>query len=197
MYSGYSGNMYLSDYYCMNGKNNITLKIHVLGSKTSKVRNEYIITLQKNHFECNCKDFVYRYQKYDILCKHITFIICKVAKILDANVFDNKITDLQFTHIKNTFENKSIWNNRHISVKGINDDFNVKSKFNPDELCPICYDPFQAINKNVSCPECKNHVHKKCMDIWLETNSTCVYCRTYEWKKYVNPKECTNAFLKR
>jgi hypothetical protein len=40
--------------------------------------------------------------------------------------------------------------------------------------------------KNICCPQCKNYIHKKCMDIWLETNQNCVYCRSEIFSEYIS-----------
>jgi hypothetical protein len=63
--------------------------------------------------------------------------------------------------------------------------------------CPICYDVLLneefKVEMLLSCPDCKNFVHPKCMEKWLEYNKTCVYCRSDIWirlnekkKEYIN-----------
>jgi len=53
--------------------------------------------------------------------------------------------------------------------------------------CPICYDVLlneeYTIEILLSCPDCKNYVHPKCMSKWLEYNKSCVYCRSDIWMK--------------
>jgi hypothetical protein len=54
--------------------------------------------------------------------------------------------------------------------------------------CPICYDvllneEYNNVGLLLSCPDCKNYVHPKCMEKWLEYNKTCVYCRSDIWSK--------------
>jgi len=62
----------------------------------------------------------------------------------------------------------------------------TKGLENSDE-CPICYDVLlneeYKIETLLSCPDCKNYVHPKCMEKWLEYNKTCVYCRSDIWSK--------------
>lgn len=69
--------------------------------------------------------------------------------------------------------------------------------------CPICYDVLleslgedsglllnegYKIEMLLSCPDCKNYVHRKCMEKWLEYNKTCVYCRSDIWTKLKEKK---------
>jgi len=53
--------------------------------------------------------------------------------------------------------------------------------------CPICYDVLLneeiKLEQLLSCPDCKNYVHPKCMEKWLEYNKSCVYCRSEIWVK--------------
>ena len=53
-----------------------------------------------------------------------------------------------------------------------------------DDLCPICYDDMTISQGPLSCPCCKNCIHKVCMEVWLENKDTCVYCRSDIWKTY-------------
>lgn len=59
--------------------------------------------------------------------------------------------------------------------------------------CPICYDVLlneeYTIEMLLSCPECKNYVHPKCMSKWLEYNKSCVYCRSDIWTKLNEKKK--------
>lgn len=182
-YSGYSGQLYLSDYSKENGN------VSILGSRNAKGRETYTVNINHtNHsLTCTCKDFMFRSRKYGTVCKHITFLVCKVAYILDATYFKTKrLSDNQYERLINILDNNVIWKNRFFSVKDLNKEFEVNNDFDEKDTCPICYETYDDIKDNVSCPQCKNYVHKKCIDIWLETNQNCVYCRSYAWKNYVS-----------
>jgi len=183
LFCGYSGSLYLSDYSKENGK------IYILGSRNSNGRETYTVSIndKTRSMTCNCKDFLFRSRKYGTVCKHITFLVCKVAYILDSNYFKTKVlNDKQYERLINILDNNVIWKNRFLSVKDINKEFEIQSDFDETEACPICYESFGDIKNNISCPQCKNYIHKKCMDIWLETNKNCVYCRSYTWRNYVS-----------
>lgn len=182
LFCGYSGDMYLEDY---NQHDNL-MQIHMLGSKKNNKREKYTITIKNNRCACTCKDFQFRSKKLNIVCKHITFIICKVSHILDYHFFETKqLTEPQITKIQTILSNNAIWKNRQISVKDINKEFFTNTKdHDPTDTCPICYECLTSTL--VSCPQCKNYIHKECMDIWLETKNTCVFCRSYDWKNYVS-----------
>jgi hypothetical protein len=190
LFCNYFGRLYLIDYKYDDIED--VIHIDVLGSKTLRGREFYHVTIKNNKFSCTCKDFIYRSNKYNIVCKHITFIVCKVGYILDYEFFKTKIlSEYQYNRIKSTLDNNIIWRNRSISLRGINDEFDIKDDqiFNSNDICPICYDAFGEISLNVSCPKCKNYIHKHCMDTWLEINSTCIYCRSYEWLNYIDLKK--------
>lgn len=185
LFCGYSGTMYLEDYKC-EGDGNV-IEISMLGSKKLNKREKYVVTIQDNKCSCTCKDFLYRSKKLGIVCKHITFIVCKVAYILDYQFFDTKeLSEYNLQKIKNVLNNNAMWKNRQVSIKDINKEFLTNTKnLEPTDTCPICYDCFNEPNRVISCPQCQNYIHKECMDIWLETKQTCIYCRSYEWKNYI------------
>ncbi len=61
-----------------------------------------------------------------------------------------------------------------------------------EDSCPICYDDMCCAEGDahgsaprcLSCPTCSNNVHQACMEVWLERNDTCVYCRSTVWRAY-------------
>ena len=183
-YTGYSGNLYLSDY------SKKTNTVYILGSRNSRGRETYTVNIDKHthSLTCNCKDFQFRSKRFDIVCKHIAFLICKVGYILDAGYFKSKVlTDNQYNRIISILDNNTIWKNKFLSVKNINKEFQIKNDtFNSNEPCPICYDVYGDTQLNICCPQCKNYIHKKCMDIWLETNQNCVYCRSKIFSEYIS-----------
>jgi len=45
---------------------------------------------EKGSFSCNCPDHRFNSKKKDIVCKHICFLVCKAANILDVAYFQTK-----------------------------------------------------------------------------------------------------------
>ena len=184
LFSGYSGNIYLSDY------SKETNTVYILGSKGTKGRETYTVNIDEHthSLTCNCKDFQFRSKRLDIVCKHIAFLVCKVGYILDSNYFKTKrLTNNQYTRVMNILDNNTVWKNKFLSVKNINKEFQIKNDaFDSNEPCPICYDSYGDIELNICCPQGKNYIHKMCMDIWLESNQTCVYCRSSHFENYVS-----------
>ena len=75
------------------------------------------------------------------------------------------------------------------------EEFKVKKK---DEMCPICFVDFsdEENEELIGCPDCKNTLHKECMEKWLSIgNTTCVYCRSDVWKDYNNNKSADGGYF--
>jgi hypothetical protein len=88
---------------------------------------------------------------------------------------------------KNVLKNNNIWKNRELSIKNINVEFNNNKKcLDINESCPICYEYLKDETKCISCPDCKGYIHKDCMNVWLETKKSCVYCRSESFKYYIS-----------
>ena len=61
---------------------------------------------EKGSFSCNCPDHRFNAKKKDIVCKHICFVVCTVANILDVAYFQRKqLTEEQFDRVINVTEN--------------------------------------------------------------------------------------------
>jgi hypothetical protein len=181
-------------------------EVTVLGGLNTKgVREEYKIKLYKPHsfdkgsFWCSCPDHKFNSTKKKMVCKHICFVVCKVAQIMDASFFETKnLSEDQFLFVKQKLEtttpgqrpyaeiaNLIIENQTHATMEL----FKRKFKDITDEdICPICYDGFdenegELIN-TLSCPLCKNYVHSHCINVWLERSDTCICCRSTVWRQY-------------
>ena len=162
------------------------IDIKILGNANRDNKREvYTITMHKvaGYLKCTCKDFEYRCCKEDVLCKHISFLICKVLGIFDANYFvTKKMSSDQLQYTVNVLHQNDTWRNPRISVKFVNDDF-VPTILNKDDDCPICLLSF-GNDCTLRCPDCKQFVHKACMMAWLTTNGSCVYCRSNTWTRF-------------
>jgi hypothetical protein len=194
LFTNIANKMYLVDHR----EDSFKIEVDLLGSKKKITgsslnsgtpnREKYTITFNKpqSNFTCNCKDFVYRAKSHDIVCKHITFIICKVLGIYDHTFFETKKLNLFYQkRMARVIGGSGIWYNNEISVKHLNSEFkkNTVKKLNIEDTCPICCDTFGS-NETISCPSCHQFVHKSCIDVWIETSNTCVYCRSEIFKNY-------------
>jgi len=195
LFTNLANKMYLVDHR----EDSFKIEVDLLGSKKkitssslgggTPFREKYTIIFNKSeaNFTCDCKDFVYRAKQRDIVCKHITFIICKVLGIYDNTFFETKKLDLVYQRrMSRVISGSGIWYNNELSVKHLNSEFNKNTirKLNIEETCPICCDAFSNV-KTISCPECHQFVHKHCIDIWLERSDKCVYCRSNIFSNYV------------
>lgn len=182
----YYSSMYLVDINL--GHQEIFVKL--LGNKLHK-RKTYIININENtkKVSCSCQDFTFRCLKNNFVCKHITFLICKIVNIFDVEYFNTLIlSDDNLQKIKNVLFNEITWNNGTISIKGINKDYNLTKNIDCTEKCMICFDFYKSDDIVINCPRCKNYIHKKCIDIWLSYNKNCVWCRQ-PWDNYVKNVE--------
>lgn len=170
----------------------------VLGTVRKGKREEYTVKFYKKHtpnspsFWCSCPDHKFNSTKKNICCKHICFLLCKVAKLFQPDFYENKVLDDEtYDKFKQIAENL-----HHVMsddlvvspepVTAVNDKFpemfKVKRKeVCSDDLCPICYDDMPVQTSLLSCPDCSNNVHAECMKVWLESRKTCVYCRSNVW----------------
>lgn len=150
-------------------------------------RKKYNIIFDKNlyKFTCDCKDFLFRSNSKNIICKHISFLVCKVLNILDHDYLKTKIMKID---IKEQLKNNTIWTNNDFSIKFLNNKFkNSDKEFDKNDKCPICYDSFKE-TPVLNCPSCKNYIHTECVNILLTFTNKCCYCRSTVWEKYKDPK---------
>lgn len=193
LFTNLDNKMYLVDHR----EDSFKIEVDLLGSKKKTTsssggtpsREKYTIVFNKSqaNFTCNCKDFTFRAKSRDIVCKHITFIICKVLGIYDHTFFETKKLSSDYQkRMARIIGSSGLWNNNSISVKHLNSEFNKNTvrKLNTEDPCPICCDTFGS-GETISCPSCHQFVHKSCMDIWLKQSDKCVYCRSENWSNYI------------
>ena len=174
--------------------------IKVLGTFNEKkqCREEYEIRLfktdPKGMFWCSCADHKFNSTKKNIVCKHICFLICKIAKVLKSEVFENKkFTDGELAGLlAKLTANGDIWQDCTIAKilgKITLDTFKLFVKAIED-CCPVCFNDLVEEDKPnlLACPACKNYIHMECADIWMEQKKTCVLCKSDLWKHYNNVK---------
>lgn len=167
----------------------------ILGCMKKGVRTRYEVKLYqpntniKGSFWCNCSDFKFHSSKYNKVCKHVCFIVCKLGKILDPNYFSTKqLTPHQFESLYAKATDTNTLRDCEICIVPDEitlDLFKKSSKpFIEEDSCPICFDDLASIETCIACPSCHNHIHRECMHVWLEQRNTCVYCRSTIWEKY-------------
>ncbi len=170
--------------------------VKVLGTYNEKkaCREEYEIKLlstsPKGMFWCSCADHKFNSTKKNIVCKHICFLICKIAKILKPDVFENKKlsdTDLAGLLAKLTASGE-IWSDKTVAKilgKITLETFKQFVKVIED-CCPVCFNDLEPADKPnlLACPTCKNYVHGECAEIWMEQKQTCAMCKSDFWKHY-------------
>ncbi len=186
----------------------------VMGTLNKKgVRESYQVDLynpdvydsSKKIFNCDCPAHRFKSSTDDTVCKHISFIMCRVVGYVTADFFRNHrlnknevqmimnkmsaqrdviMLNIEMNRMKDTCQTID---DKLIIRKVILDRNSYLNSTRPvnEEECPICFDEIEASSGNrLNCPDCKKHIHKECMEIWLSRNSTCVHCRSENWKHY-------------
>ena len=94
-------------------------------------------------------------------------------------------------HVTSILRNDNLYKNYYKNIESIKtnisfkfDDIKQSSSFD-DQDCPICCHALSNKKSLVSCPDCKNPIHKKCMETWLAKSKICVFCRSSKWLHYV------------
>jgi hypothetical protein len=181
-------------------KANLLGIINILGQYnfTKKERENYNIKVFNNNNECSlwcsCIDHKLNSTKKQTVCKHISFIVCKVMKIYDLQFFESKkLKDAQLESLLDRFSDKSdLWDNKSFIMSCEKLSFNSFKIFpaHLDDTCIFCYDELCDKDKEiiVSCPTCKHCYHYECIDIWLENYSRCSVCSSTIWQYYKKVK---------
>lgn len=136
------------------------IEIDILNSgKSCKHGEKYTVIFNKlqTNFKCNCEDFLYRSKSRDIVCKHITFMVCKVLNVYDHMFFETKkLSSIYQERIEKIIDSHCILYNKYV--------------LNTEESCPICCDAFGSSDK-IYFAKYNNHVHENCLQILLEQPS--------------------------
>jgi hypothetical protein len=175
------------------------LKFKISGS----TQNVYSISIDKTlcTFSCDCPDAKSHCINKKCLCKHIVFVLVRVLKYYDIDVYKElKFDEEKFLpfleKIKTSYvEDLSLTNlslNKKYKLKINNDNIeNSIDKFSAypfeeDYECSICYDLLNIQQELLGCPTCKQSFHKDCFNKWLQSSNykNCVYCRSNIWKEY-------------
>jgi hypothetical protein len=177
-------------------------------------RNIYKVTVNEveKTIHCDCPDQRSWAKTYNCACKHCCFVMFKVCKDTiteTSDFFTNlKFNDEDFEKLGTKLMEKFMFFNSHQFLQqtdGVDEtiDLQLLDKFQQihigeeektfeptkelqtDDQCPICFVQFEDEEEKVGCPECKNTLHKDCMEQWLKSgNQTCVFCRSKCWSTY-------------
>lgn len=181
-------------------KKDIIGTVKVFGTFNVKKQNreEYEIKIFKENpkgmFWCSCADHKFNSAKKNIVCKHICFLICKIAKVLKPDVFQNKKLsdeDLALLLAKLS-SNEGVWQDQDIAkiFKKITLETFKQFVKAIEDCCPVCFNDLTEADKPelLACPSCKNYIHAECADIWMEQKNTCVLCKSKFWENYPKVK---------
>ncbi len=175
-------------------KANIEGEFAVLGTLRKGERESYKVTWYKQgsqvrgSFWCSCPDQKFNGSKKNIYCKHISFLICRMANLYDPEIFSTKqLSSDNHEAFKQKVTNAAVLQQvqppPHVVPTATNVFSECGKAVEEGDSCPICYDDL-ANTVLLGCPTCKNNIHKECMEVWLERNQTCVYCRSTAWTHY-------------
>jgi hypothetical protein len=140
---------------------------------------------------CDCPDGKIVGRGGPFLCKHVCFVICKIGKFYDQEIFETfKLSSEQGPLLEQKL--MQVWNGdegiidmllvdrfQKMELAGHGSDGDPPGRLLSDEdECPICYDKLKGTSIT-ACNECGNYVHDRCLERWLAIKSTCVYCRSF------------------
>jgi len=198
MYDTEDNKIYLSNYVPNTDPKKVDLvgTINVFGTfnKKKQERESYNIRIYDNSslketFWCSCMYHKFQSGKYNTVCKHICFVVCKILKLLNRGFFETrKLTNEQRTKLINKLSSNNLVEIDRSLIKEFKkvtlDLFKQFTKqLDPEDSCPICFDSFDVKTK-VACPSCHNYIHSECVEVILETRNTCLWCMDDVWSKY-------------
>jgi len=177
----------------------------ILGTLRNGTRESYTVrwhrwrpVMSRPSFWCNCPDHKFNAVRKNMVCKHICFLVTRVGRILDPAFFDSKtFTREQHTTFQDCVRNAVVFDDgtrqqmhapqldagavvAQASVDRKAPFLEIRRPVAAGDACPICYDEMEG-NPCLNCPTCSNNVHRECMEVWLERNRTCVFCRSDVW----------------
>ena len=198
MYDTEDNKIYLSNYVPNTDPKKVDLvgTINVFGTfnKKKQERESYSIKIYDNSslketFWCSCMYHKFQSGKYNTVCKHICFVVCKILKYLNRGFFETRKLS---NELRTKLVNKLSSNNLIEIDKSLIKEFKKVSldlfkqftkQLDPDDSCPICFDSFDVKTK-VACPSCHNYIHSECVEVILETRNNCLWCMDDVWSKF-------------
>lgn len=165
------------------------IKLYACPASKAHAPGAYKSNTEKGSFYCSCPDHKFNSAKKNTVCKHITFIVCQVAKVMTRHFFETKYLTQQQTEdlIKKVSKDSDIWKDkclcREVKTLSLQSFKESKREIDDEDVCPICYDTLGR-DDLLSCPRCSNYVHNECMMVWMEKQKRCVYCADTLWEHY-------------
>ncbi len=186
----------------------------VLGTIRNGTRESYSVkwykwSIGKPSFWCNCPDHKFNSARKNMVCKHICFLITKVGRIMDPAFFgehSHMFTREQQELFRQAVGNAAIFadgarererlaarqssfptpasSSSSSSMDRRAQFMETRRPVGAEDACPICYDEM-GDTACLNCPTCSNNVHRACMEVWLERNRTCVFCRSDVWRAWL------------
>lgn len=166
-------------------------------------------TFARGTFWCSCPDHKFHSAKRGTLCKHISFLVTKVARwpvaqlqelfssqtlgaealtaLVDAlgrvqghqPVAATGATEPAAGLLSVALQSAPIWESTSSALFQ-----DTVRPLEPTDPCPICFDDLTDASQRRACPACHQYVHRECVEVWLERHRTCVMCRSDVWKLY-------------
>lgn len=208
-------NMNYSSHYLLNmQKEPEAFIIKIAGSNLgSGLRNIYTVTVNETArtMSCDCPDSKGWAKHYNCVCKHCCFVLFRICKdffTIDSDFFKElKFNEVEFIYLFDKLTERLAYFDNFEFLRSQDDIISLElleryqkiqlsdedgKKYEPKEepekeaQCPICLLGFEGEEtEHLECPECKNYLHKDCMEQWLTSgHQTCVYCRSECWKDY-------------
>jgi len=165
----------------------------LLGSVNAKgERSQYTVSFYKDAakpcpFWCTCPDHKFKSAKQGTMCKHISFIVLRYAKLMDPAIFANRtLTSEQHAKLCELLSRplKESADRGLVAVGPENYEVPADRVFADDDVCAICYEALSHDVKLCCCPTCTSALHGDCMALWLTRKDSCVMCRSECWKDY-------------
>jgi hypothetical protein len=187
--------IYKETFFLLNkAKLDYKLTFDISGSTTNIYRVQ--IYLNNRKIYCNCPDSKKWAKCYNVVCKHICFLLIKVFKlnILNLNYFfenlifnDENIESINNEYNKIDFTNKNYINQTYLDKYKNMTKNNVNTIILKDDQldeidCCICFDIINDLTNikiNKQCKTCLIIIHKECVNKWFNMgNNNCPHCRT-------------------
>lgn len=158
---------------------------------SGSTRNIYRVTLHTDGvLFCNCPDHRSHCQKHRIVCKHVCFVLCRIARIDNPDVFIERrlpqetIATLQvrMTYWRDMYDvlDRELCDRFAALETSHETAATIEARpLESDAECAICFDVLvqEPVIALEHCTSCRNTLHAACIRKWLETQTRCVYCR--------------------
>ncbi len=142
--------------------------------------NVYKQEIFSNHYNCSCPDYAIRKS----FCKHLLFLISRVANIPDIaknlciNVikWNNNIFEMCAANWLNRLRGRLDNNHNNESSSDATNN-TVNNGVNDD--CSICFEEMKTGETFSQCiTTCKKYFHESCLKLWINSgHNTCPLCR--------------------